>query len=122
MGCRRLAGHGKSAATTARSAFGPFARGICCRISIGGRLLLLRLSSLGMATNVLHWRTPGVACDFRSSQGEGVGSLGENTPRKLGQAWPFHRIALETLYLSNASDDDDELRFPRHSRYVSHAP
>ena len=47
----------------------------------------------------------------------------KKTPRrKLERTGPRHRVALETVPVSHAADDHDELRFPRHAGHVPDLP
>src|SRR5882762_4545642 len=119
MGCRGFARDGKGATEIARRSLG-FASGrICSRISARRDLLLRRFSALGLASDVFHWRIAGSIGDLRSFTSQGIGGLGKDTSRNLEPTGPGNCLTLAVVYLSRITDDDDELRFARHSGHVS---
>jgi len=74
---------------------------------------------VGLAAAVFYRRAAGIAGPVRAIQSEGIGSLEENQARKLGPVRSQHRFALEVVYLSHNSLDDDELCFPLDAGHVS---
>ena len=119
MGRRRVVGDGKSATAPARRFVRSAAGRICGRLPPGCLLLFLRFSAVGLATDVLHRGTPGVARHLCSVARERVGGLAEDQTRNLEPAWACDCLALETVPLSRPPDDDDELCFSRNSGSLS---
>src|SRR5947207_3234533 len=119
MWCRSFAHDGKGATAIARRPVGSAAGRIRSRLSARGDLLLRRFSPLGVASDVFHWRIAGPAGDFRSFASQGIRGLGKDPPRNLETTGPVDSLALAAVHLSRITDDDDELRFARHSGHVS---
>src|SRR5258708_24807523 len=105
----------------ARRSGGLAPRGVCSRLNARCDLLLPRLSALGLAADVLYWRIAGIAGHLRTSPGEGIRGLAENAPRNLEPTRSRDCFPLETVHLSCAFDDDDELRLARNPGYVPDA-
>src|SRR5258707_6305910 len=105
----------------ARRIVGLASRGVCSRLYARGDLLFPRLSALGLAADVLYWGIAGITGHLRTSPGEGSGGLAENAPRNLEPTRSRDCLPLETVYLSCAFDDDDELRLARNPGYVPDA-
>ena len=119
MGSRRVAGDGKSADASSRRFVGSAAGRLRDRVPARCSLLLLRVSALWMASDVLHWRTAGAACALCTLSSSGVGSLAAHPPQRLEQPRSWHRIALEAFSLHHAAHGRNELRFARNAGHVS---
>src|SRR5258708_9512842 len=105
----------------ARRSGGLAPRGVCSTLCARGDLLFPRFSALGLAADVLYWRIAGITGHLRTSPGEGIRGLAENAARNLEPTRSRDCFPLETVYLSCALDDDDELRLARNPGYVPDA-
>src|SRR5204863_6198634 len=103
-----LAGNGESPAKVSWRAFRIASGGLRGWLSVGGSLLLLRLSALGMAANVLYRRLTCFARHLCSPSSQRVGGLEKDPSRELGRTWSRNSLKLETVSLPGAAYDEDE--------------
>ncbi len=123
MGRRRVAGHGESAARLRGVLSGLLQEGYATGNLLAAICYLLSLPALGLAAAVFPGRPAGVAGAVRAFPRERIRSLGKDAAkRSWSGTGPRHRVALEAIPLSDAADDDDELRLARHAGHVSHVP
>src|ERR1044071_1983882 len=122
MGCGCFIGYGKSATALAWSFVRLFAGGLRGGLSVGGLLLFLCISKVGLAANVYHRGVAGFAGNFRALSCEGIRYLGKHAPRELARAGAGNHVKLEAVSLSHRVDDDDELCIAWDSGHVPDFP